>query len=249
MLTPYLGPHIFYPADLKSSRADSFEYETVAELMKLLPDAKVWHLAMPPGMKQAGLFKQYKLRTEVQQTFLVMLNGSDQELFAGIKESARRNIKQAEKEITITEDKACLDQLYAYQQHTLSGKGKQLAYSKEDIKKILDACYAQNACALWVARSSTTIEAILWQVWDETRSYYLMGGQNPEANGYKAMSLLMWHSMRESKKRGHIAFDLEGSMDPGVERFFRNFGGGRELYMVLLKNDSLLWKIKKSVMG
>src|ERR1035437_3452465 len=43
MLTPYLGPHVFYPDDMKESRLDSFEYEAVAELMKQLPPAKVWH--------------------------------------------------------------------------------------------------------------------------------------------------------------------------------------------------------------
>ena len=40
-------------------------------------------------------------------------------------------------------------------------------------------------------------------------------------------------------------FDFEGSMDPGVEKFFRNFGGMRELYLVLRKNESLLWKLKE----
>jgi len=36
-------------------------------------------------------------------------------------------------------------------------------------------------------------------------------------------------------------------MDEGVERFFRNFGGERALYIVLRKNDSLLWKLKKRI--
>jgi len=249
MLTPYLGPHVFYPADLKESKADSFEYETVAELMKQLPEAKVWHLAIQPGMKQAGIFKQYQLRAEVQQTFLLALAENEETLFANIRESARRNIRGAEKEIVIAEDKECLEQLYAFQKNTLGNKGKQLAYTHGDLKKIMDACIAQNASALWVAKNGATIEAIVWQVWDNARSYYLMGGQNPDTNSYKAMSLLLWHAIRESKKRGHATFDLEGSMDEGVERFFRNFGGERVLYIVLHKNDSLLWKMKQSVMG
>ncbi len=46
---------------------------------------------------------------------------------------------------------------------------------------------------------------------------------------------------------GLRTFDFEGSMDEGVERFFRTFGGERALYMVLHKNDSLLWKVKQMV--
>ena len=62
------------------------------------------------------------------------------------------------------------------------------------------------------------------------------------------MSLLLWHAIKEAKKRGNKTFDLEGSMDEGVERFFRNFGAGRALYIVLHKNDSLLWKLKKMIL-
>ena len=249
MLTPYLGPHIFYPADLKESRKDSFEHETVAALMKEIPEAEVWHLAVQPGLKQVGLFRQHKLQAQVQQTFIVGLNEPEAALLANIKESTRKNIRQAEKELVITNDKTCIKQLFEFQQNTLAGKGKQLPYKEKDLKKMLDACLSHDGGAIWVARNGETIEAIVWQVWDDNNSYYLMGGQNPETTGYKAMSLLLWHCIKESKKRNHFHFDLEGSMDPGVERFFRNFGGQRELYMILLKNDSLLWKLKKGIMG
>ena len=249
MLTPYLGPHIFFPSDLKESRIDSFEHETIADLLSQMPDAKVWHLAMPPGLRQVGLFRHHKLKTDVQQTFLADLTQSEAALFANIKESARRNIKQAEKEIIITADPGSIEQLYAFQQNTLSAKGRQLTYTLSDLKKLSDACIARNAGTIWVARTGPVTEAIVWQVWDDQRSYYLMGGQNPEANGYKAMSLLLWHSIKESKKKGQQIFDFEGSMDQGVERFFRNFGARRELYVTLHKNESLLWKIKKLVLS
>ena len=249
LLTPYLGPIVFYPGDLKDSRTDRFEHDTVAELMKQMPNAKVWHLALEPGMKQAGIFRKYKLRTEVQQTFLVALHQPEETILANIKETTRRNIRAAAKEITITTGNNCIKLLYDYQAKMLKGKGKPLAYSETDLKKILGSALHNNAGAIWVARKGETIEAIVCQVWDNNQSYYLIGGQNPEANGYKAMSLLLWHCIRESKKMGHAFFDLEGSMDEGVERFFRNFGGNRELYMVLLKNDSLIWKLKKTVIG
>jgi lipid II:glycine glycyltransferase (peptidoglycan interpeptide bridge formation enzyme) len=72
-----------------------------------------------------------------------------------------------------------------------------------------------------------------------------MGAQKPGNDNYKAMPALLWHCIKEAKARCNTYFDLEGSMDPGVERFFRGFGGNRELYLVLQKNDSLLWKLKQ----
>lgn len=249
LLTPYLGPHIFYPADLKDSRADSYEYETIAELTRQLPPAQVCHLSMPPGLKQAGIFTHLGLRCTVRQTFLIPLADDETTLLTRIRESARKNIRQAEKEITITEDKDGAGQLFAWMSHTLSGKGKKPAFAEPLLRKILNGCITHEAGTLWVARNGTRTEAMVWQVWDNERSYYLAGGQNPEAAGYKAMTLLLWHCIRESKKKGCRTFDLEGSMDEGVERFFRNFGGQRELYMVLQKNESLLWKLKQSLLG
>jgi lipid II:glycine glycyltransferase (peptidoglycan interpeptide bridge formation enzyme) len=248
VLTPYLGPHVFYPDDVKESNLDSFEHETIAELMKQLPDTKVWHLAIAPNIKQVGLFKQYKLESQVQQTFLVELGDSEETLLANMKETARRNARQAEKEVTISDSDENLEALYEFQKHTLTKKGRQLPYMLNDLRRIMDACRANKAAALWTAKEGDKIQAIVWQVWDDDRSYYFMGGQNPKANGYKAMTLLLWHCIREAKKRGNKTFDLEGSMDEGVERFFRNFGGKRALYVVLHKNDSLLWRLKKMVL-
>ena len=112
----------------------------------------------------------------------------------------------------------------------------------------MDACVANDCCALWVAKDNKgKTQAIAWQVWDDTCSYYFMGGQNPDTNSYRAMSLLLWQMIREAKRRGSTTFDLEGSMDEGVEKFFRNFGGDRALYIVLMKNKSLIWKLKQAI--
>ena len=247
MMTPYLGPHVFYPSDIKESNTDSFEHETVSELIKQLPEAKVWHLALEPGMKQAGLFKSNNLKPQVQQTFLLELQEQEAALYANMKESIRRNIRSAEKELTVTNSIEHLDSLFRFQKATLAQKGKSPAYTLKDLQRIMDACAANNATNLWVAKKEDKVLAIVWQVWDHHASYYLIGGQNPEINSNNAMSLLLWHTIKDAKQRGHEIFDLEGSMDQGVERFFRSFGGERALYMVLHKNDSFLWKMKQMV--
>jgi Acetyltransferase (GNAT) domain len=249
LLTPYLGPHVFYPPDVKGSNRDSFEHETIAALLKKVPKAAVWHLAIEPGIKQVGLFKQHKLRAQVQQTFLLELKEDEATLFANMKEATRRNVRIAEKEVTISHSPEHLKDLYRFQKQTLGRKRKKIPYTLDDLRRIMQACDEHDACSLWVARSGGKVQAIVWQVWDNNCSYYFMGGQNPDTNSYRAMSLLLWHTIREAKRRGHTHFDLEGSMDEGVERFFRNFGGERALYVILHRNDSLLWRLKKMVLG
>ncbi|MBS1778109.1 MAG: GNAT family N-acetyltransferase [Bacteroidetes bacterium] len=246
-LTPYAGPHVFFPADLKPVNRDGFEYESIAAMMKQLPEAKVWHLSMQPGLKQAGLFKNAGLNATVQQTFLIDLQQSEAQLFSNLKESLRRNIKAAKKEFTIVNDPAAIHTLFKYQQHTLERKDVLQAYSLTDIERLHRECNTHNCSALWVAKKEDDIAAILWNVWDAGRSYYFMGAQKPNGDTYRAMPALLWHSILEAKKRGNQYFDMEGSMDVGVEKFFRNFGGNRELYLVLKKNKSLVWKLKELI--
>lgn len=248
MLTPYLGPLVFPPHDLKESNKDSYEHETVAALIKQIPKAPVWNLAIQPGLKQAGIFKQQKLHSQVQQTFLLELNESEEVLLENMKDAVRRNIRIAESEVTVTNSPEHLKDLYKFQKATLAKKGKSFRYSLKDMKKIMDAALANNSTALWVAKAADKrILAIVWAMWDDTTSYYFMGGQNPEANSYRAMSLLLWQTMKLAKQRGNSIYDLEGSMDEGVERFFRNFGGDRALYIILSKNRSLIWKLKMAI--
>jgi hypothetical protein len=61
------------------------------------------------------------------------------------------------------------------------------------------------------------------------------------------MSALLWHCIRQAKARGNRVFDFEGSMDAGVERFFRAFGARRELYLVLKRDGHWFWKLLRAL--
>jgi hypothetical protein len=67
--------------------------------------------------------------------------------------------------------------------------------------------------------------AAVFVVFDRERAYYLLGGCRPDL-GASATALALWEAMNcASKVNGVKTFDLEGSMIPGVELFFRKFGG------------------------
>jgi len=248
LLTPYLGPYIFYPSDLKAGKRDNFEHETIKALLEKIPAAKVWSVALHPGLKQVGLFKEKGFDLQSKQTFIIEL-GNEEAAFANLNEDHRRNIRKAEKELVIAEDSQCLRQLYDFQKATLGGKKIGVFYSFKQMQSLFNAAAKRNCTALWVAKKEDEIQAIIWQVWDAHTSYYFMGAKNPVANSKKALTALLWHAIKHAMQLNKKAFDFEGSMDPGVEQFFRNFGGTRELYLVLKKNDSLLWKVKEKLRG
>ncbi|WP_276132557.1 GNAT family N-acetyltransferase [Polluticoccus soli] len=246
-LSPYQGPFVSFPADLKESNRDGFEHETISAMLKQIPSAKVWNLALQPGIRQVGMFRNAGMQVQVQQTFLIDLHPTEQELLSNMKENLRRNIRAAEKEFDIADSSEHLNKLYEYQKHTLTGKGAGQPYSLTDMQKLMDACMQHNTAALWVAKKGGEIQALVWNVWSADTSYYFMGSQKPGGDSYRAITALLWHSIKEAKQRGNKTFDLEGSMDAGVEKFFRSFGGRRELYLVLKKNHSFIWKLKELV--
>lgn len=55
------------------------------------------------------------------------------------------------------------------------------------------------------------------------RAYYLLGGTS--RNESSASSYALWSAIEECRARQVKTFDFEGSMIPGVEAFFRGFGG------------------------
>lgn len=245
VLTPYMGPFVFYPKDLKHSKRDNFQHETIAALLEALPEAKVWHLSTFPGLKQVGLFSANDFDVQLRQTFIMPLDGTEEEIFNRLHEDYRRNIRKADKEITITNEPEMLQQLWGYQKATLDKKDVRMHFTQQQLQAVFDACLHWHCTALWVARKQGEVVAILWQVWDEEKAYYLVGSKNPTSNDNRAMTALIWHAIAHAKSLGKTGFDFEGSMDQGVEKFFRNFGGKRQLYLVLRKNDSMLWKLKE----
>ena len=245
-LTPYLGPHIFCPPDVKASKRDSFEHDAVLQLLEQLPDNDVWLLAIQPGMHQAGLFKHEDLTLSVQQTFLLDLTQDEETIFQNFKEPLRRNLKGGADDYTITDEPGRLADLYSFQEKTFFRKRVAQSYDLEQMQQLMDACRKHKSAALWTACNATgEVQALLWNVWDSETSYYYMGAKNPATPDYRAVSALLWHAIKEAKAHGCKTFDFEGSMDEGVERFFRSFGARRELYMVLQKDDHWLWRLSK----
>ncbi len=67
------------------------------------------------------------------------------------------------------------------------------------------------------------------------KTLYLWGTYHPEAPG-GAMAWLMWQQILAAKEQGSAVFDFEGSMNPGIARFFRRFGARPIPYLQLRKN-------------
>jgi hypothetical protein len=239
--TPYMGPQFFLSEKLKHYKYDNLTHDLVCALLKQFPYSNYVNLSLPPGIKHAGALKSSGYQSSVRQTFLIDLNLGEDELLANMRQNLSRNIVRGTNDLSISEDPAALKLLYDYHIATLTAKRKRVNYKVSQLQNLLDGCIEHDAGRLYTAKLNGEVQAVLWHVWDRHCGYNLMAAKNPSVNNYTALSALIWHAMRQTKAKGIGCFDLEGSMDPGVEQFYRNFGGTRELYLIIQKSRGLPW--------
>lgn len=60
---------------------------------------------------------------------------------------------------------------------------------------------------------------------DARRAYYVLGGVDDEHGAAAAAPMALFTCIRHARDHGLEVFDSEGSMVPGIEQYFRSFGG------------------------
>jgi CelD/BcsL family acetyltransferase involved in cellulose biosynthesis len=60
---------------------------------------------------------------------------------------------------------------------------------------------------------------------DAQRAYYMLGGVDEEHGAAAAAPMAMFACIRHARDLGLEVYDFEGSMVPGIEQYFRSFGG------------------------
>lgn len=185
----------------------------------------------------------YKQTT--RYTYLLNDIRNEKQLWENMSPNIRRNITKAREKhhITITKGISVDDFLKI---QTLTFERQQLSAPKncDTLKKIISVCRQRNQGDLWGAYDDKgSLHAVAFIAWQKSSAYYLAGGGDPALRSSGAHSLLLWECIRYAANYTSL-FDFEGSMIPGVERFFREFGAIQTPFFTITKgNLSLLHKI------
>ncbi len=75
-------------------------------------------------------------------------------------------------------------------------------------------------------------------VWDKQCAYGLLGGGESRVRAFGGGVLVQWHVLQKAATLAP-AFDFEGSMIEGVERFMRSFGGTLTPYSLVTRANSV----------
>lgn len=146
----------------------------------------------------------------------------------------RRNINKAQNKYHLAVKRGIsIKEFLTAQAQTFDRQHVKNKSSVKALKKIISLSKEKGQGDLWGAYDQEGhLHSAAFIVWHEQSAYYLGGGGNPIYRNSGAQSLVLWECIQYVSQFTQ-KFDFEGSMLPGVERFFREFGAIQTPYFTI----------------
>lgn len=241
LLTPYLGP--LWLSEEKET------HNWIETLWQQIPASDLLQWTCLPNFHQADLFAKKQVQHLQKLTYYIDLKRSEAELWQQLHSTRRNGIRKGGQELSIEQCDLNIEQFISWHKKSFENKNKKYPYSSAFLEKAVSSAVENNACVCFQAKDNMgKIHGILWLAYDHNTMYYLLSTTADDANR-GAMALLAWHAILYAKKEGLAVFDFEGSMDPGIARFFQRFGGQKLHYDEFSITYSPLWKLKNKLLG
>ena len=148
----------------------------------------------------------------------------------------RRNIQKARDKHRLTIHKGIpIEAFLEVQAQTFARQGLRLKQDVNVLRRLIEVSREKQQGDLWGAYDAAgQLHAAAFVVWQDQSAYYIAGGGNPALRNSGAHSFVLWEAIRYVAEFAD-RFDFEGSMLPGVERFFREFGARQIPYFTITK--------------
>jgi len=238
-LTPYSG-FIFCHREMPDTRRQ----QAVTALLKRLPASHELQIDLHPDT--GTQFEAQGFTFSIKKTNILDISQMT-DVYDAYKPALKRQIKKATKLVGI-EEKDDITLFYKLYQSTFQKQDKKAVIPFAAFKEVWQTCKKMNCGRLLFATDQQQqVHAALLLTYDEQSAYYLAGGTDAAHYGSGAMSYLMHYAIEKASGMNKKYFDFEGSMLPGVNRFFKNYGPDEKLYLSMTKNDSRLLQVIKKI--
>jgi Acetyltransferase (GNAT) domain len=205
---------------------------SVIEFLKSLPNCSITDLTMKSGENPVLPTKVY--RVNFKYSYVIPFHASKDQLKLNYNEGLRRNLRDAEKNYSITVSDDIQTFLHLCKSSYHHRKLKPPFWLDQILPAAVEALKKNGSGIINLAIHRGVVIAGILTGWDTRTTYYLTGGRNGDEEGASAHALLLDHVINEAHGRGH-SFDFEGSMHPGIANFFQSFGATPEPYLQIRK--------------
>lgn len=248
VITPPFAPHISLyfdnPAESVVGR-NSF----VKEVMELVADyfhslkADLLDISLPAETVDTQPFTWQGFDARWRYSYWLDLRESEEDLWSKLSGEKRKSMNKASKDnlhVELCEDRKRVTRLV---KGTLQRNG---ALSNTTLMEdIIGEKTGRGHSFAFVASDGHADLGAAFCVVDGNTAVYLFGGTAEGNRHHGAGVSCMWQSILHAKRTGLERFDFEGSMQPGIERYFREFGGQLVPYAAIQKRSRLLGSLMK----
>lgn len=224
------------PCEGKYATQLSEQIELMSELIDILPNTDYVRLKFHHALQNWQPFFWKGFQQTTTYTYIIR-DLSEESVWSGMRENIRREIKKAQRQLTVRDDLG-IEVFFDVYVATFERQKMQVPHTLPFLKRLDKAC-AQRECRqmLFASDAQGNIHAAVYIVWDSHSAYYLIGGGDPELRTSGAHSLLMWEAIRHVS--GFVKeFNFAGSMNQAIERFFRGFGAQQVPVIEVFKENN-----------
>jgi hypothetical protein len=228
-LTPFVVPELQLGGGKPVTRLAA-EHRLLEGLIADLPRFDYLSYTFAPSFTNWLPFYWHGFQGTLRATYVLDDIRDLDAVWSGMSDKVRNTIRKAEKTLEVVED-GDASRLADASRGTFQRKDRSSPFDRDLLDRVQEAVAAHDAgVTLSAVDGQGRAHGSLMLVWDEDRSYYLVGGRQQESSDNGAQSLLLWDAIRRASARTRV-FDFEGSMIEGVARFFRSFGARPQPYV------------------
>lgn len=145
------------------------------------------------------------------------------QLWAAMRDKTR-NVVRRSLERSAVEELIDPQEFSRFYQRNLGLAGAHSYFDLGLIAPLFDACRRRDCGRMLAVRDATgDLGAAVFYIWDRSRLWYFMSTRDRGSKDNGAVSLLLWHAIREAAGRG-LTFDFDGVSSEGSSRFYAGFG-------------------------
>lgn len=228
-LTQKLGI-LFGPFEGKYAEGLAREHRLTDELIEQLPAGAVVRQHFHENFRSWLPFYWRSFQQTTRYTYILPALADLDAVWNGMRNTLRTEIRKGQKRGFRVRETDDVERFYQINAKTFERKGLKIAHALELVRRIDEACVKNAGRRIFIAESPDGRPvAGSYLVYDADCAVYLLGGLDAKAAGSGAKALVDWEMIRFAATVSR-SFDLEGSMIPSVERYFREFGATQVPY-------------------
>lgn len=186
-------------------------------------------------------FYRHGYSADTYYTYRINLNGmSPDGLLNLCAPRLRTKIRKASSEVTLQiKDNTSVEEFYRVYQNAFHRHGNPMPIEHDKFKTLCNGILQNTRLQLYSLHTvEGNITSVLGIAYDRKAAYLLFNGFDSQFREEGHNELLIYRAICQAAEHATI-FDFEGSMLPGVESFYRQFGGDFTPYFRIYKNSFL----------